>query len=161
MSRAQNLKPSAFTVLEMFWVVGIVTVLALVLLPALPGLGGNHDHHTSRYGPAQAANAAWSAPVLERKEAVARDQAQAKSHSAAVGAKDPDSTSTQAAGPAGSPPPSRSLMFRSSAVLYLCFLLLLTMCLLLVLATIALHHRFGQPARPKARTCCDAGSEIS
>ncbi len=51
-------------------------------------------------------------------------------------------------------------MSRSSAVLYLCFLLLLTLCLVLVLAAMALHHRFGQPGRTKPRAC-DAGSEIS
>jgi len=144
----------------MFWVVGIVTLLALVLLPALPGLGRNYDYRTHGYGPAQAANAAWSAPVLERKATVARDQAEPKNRPAVVGTRNSDSSPTPAAGLAADPPQSKSLLFRSSAVLYLCFLLLLTMCLLLVLATIALHHRFGQPTRPKPRTC-DAGFEIS
>ncbi len=160
MNRAQNFKPSAFTVLEMFWVVGIVTVLALVLLPALPGLGRNYDYQTLRYGPAQAANATWTAPVLERKAAVAPDRPRQTAPAAAVAARNSDSAPAPVAVSAGDPQPSRSLMSRSSAVLYLCFLLLLTLCLVLVLAAMALHHRFGQPGRAKPRAC-DAGSEIS
>lgn len=160
MNRAQIFKPSAFTVLEMFWVVGIVTVLALVLLPALPGLGRNYDYRSLRYGPAQAANAAWSAPVLERKAALAPDRPRPDTPSAAVATRNSDSTPAPVVAPAAAPQPSRSLMSRSSAALYLCFLLLLTLCLVLVLAAMALHHRFSQPGRVKARAC-DAGSEIS
>lgn len=160
MSRVQNLKPSAFTVVEMFWVVGIVTLLALVLLPALPGVGRHYDYRTHGYGPAQAANAVGSAPVVERKAAVARDQAESENRAAAVGTRDSDSSPSAASGLGADSGQSKSLLFRSSAVLYLCFLLLLTMCLLLVLAAIGLHHRFGQPTRSKPRTC-DAGLEIS